>query len=312
MRWETQIRPGLCAPSAVALGYFDGVHLGHRAVLAAARAWAQGHGAATAVFTFTLPPEAGLKGAHILQDEEKRSRLCACGAELVLCPPFEVFCALACEEFVMQVLRGALGAKAVFCGPNFTFGRGRAGDARLLEKLCAAHDIEVHVVPLAAWGGQTVSSTRIRAALAQGDVPAANAMLAQPYAVSLPVRHGRGNGQKWGFPTINQVYPGGLLVPREGVYVSCVTLADGTAHPGATGLGSRPTVNDDARDVTCETFLPGFSGDVYGETARLVLCRYLWPTRKFETVDALRQMVQQAAAAALENWQVHERHRASV
>ena len=82
-----------------------------------------------------------------------------------------------------------------------------------------------------------------------------------------------------------------------------VTLADGTAHPGATGLGSRPTVNDDARDVTCETFLPGFSGDVYGETARLVLCRYLWPTRKFETVDALRQMVQQAAAAALENWQ---------
>ena len=128
-------------------------------------------------------------------------------------------------------------------------------------------------------------------------------MLAQPYAVSLPVRHGRGNGQKWGFPTINQVYPGGLLVPREGVYASCVTLADGTAHPGATGLGSRPTVNDDARDVTCETFLPGFSGDVYGETARLVLCRYLWPTRKFETVDALRQMVQQAAAAALENWQ---------
>ena len=74
-------------------------------------------------------------------------------------------------------------------------------------------------------------------------------------------------------------------------------------HPGATGLGSRPTVNDDAGDVTCETFLPGFSGDVYGETARLVLCRYLWPTRKFESVDALRQMVQRAAAAALEGWQ---------
>ena len=134
MRWETRIQPGLCAPSAVALGYFDGVHLGHRAVLAAARAWAQEHGAATAVFTFTLPPEAGLKGAHILQDEEKRSRLCACGAELVLCPPFEAFCALACEEFVAQVLCGALGAKAVFCGPNFTFGRGRAGDARLEEQ----------------------------------------------------------------------------------------------------------------------------------------------------------------------------------
>ena len=158
-------------------------------------------------------------------------------------------------------------------------------------------------MPLACWQGQVVSSTRIRAALAQGDMPAVNAMLAQPYAVSLPVRHGRGNGRQWGFPTINQVYPGGLLVPREGVYISRVTLADGTVHPGATGLGSRPTVNDDAADVTCETFLPGFSGDVYGEAARLVLCRYLWPTRKFDSVDGLRQMVQQAAAAAMESWQ---------
>ncbi len=303
MQWETQIRPGLCAQSAVALGYFDGVHLGHRAVLSAARTWAQGHGAATAVFTFTLPPHAALKGAHILQDEEKRSRLSACGAEVVLCPPFEAFRALSCEAFVAQVLCGALGAKAVFCGPNFTFGSGRAGDAHLLRKLCAARGIEVHVVPLACWQGQVVSSTRIRAALAQGDMPAVNAMLAQPYAVSLPVRHGRGNGRQWGFPTINQVYPGGLLVPREGVYISRVTLADGTVHPGATGLGSRPTVNDDAADVTCETFLPGFSGDVYGEAARLVLCRYLWPTRKFDSVDGLRQMVQQAAAAALESWQ---------
>ena len=300
MQWETQIRPGLCAQSAVALGYFDGVHLGHRAVLSAARAWAQGHGAATAVFTFTLPPHAALKGAHILQDEEKRSRLSACGAEVVLCPPFEAFRALSCEAFVAQVLCGALGAKAVFCGPNFTFGSGRAGDAHLLRKLCAARGIEVHVVPLACWQGQVVSSTRIRAALAQGDMPAVNVMLAQPYAVSLPVRHGRGNGRQWGFPTINQVYPGGLLVPREGVYISRVTLADGTVHPGATGLGSRPTVNDDATKVTCETFIPGFTGDLYGTDPVVEFHAYLSPSKKFDTLDELRECIDHAAQRAQE------------
>lgn len=303
MRWETRIQPGLCAPSAVALGYFDGVHLGHRAVLAAARAWAQEHGAATAVFTFTLPPEAGLKGAHILQDEEKRSRLCACGAELVLCPPFEAFCALACEEFVAQVLCGALGAKAVFCGPNFTFGRGRAGDARLLEKLCAAHGVEVHVVPLAAWGGQTCPPPASAPRWAQGELPAGKRHAGAAVCGFASRAPRPGQRAAVGVPD----HQSGLPKRPSGAARGGIRLARnaGGRHgaPGATGLGSRPTVNDDAGDVTCETFLPGFSGDVYGETARLVLCRYLWPTRKFESVDALRQMVQRAAAAALEGWQ---------
>lgn len=302
MRWETEIRPGMCSAGAVALGYFDGVHLGHRAVLAAARKWACAHGASTAVFTFTLPPHAVLKGAHILQDAEKQRRLAECGVQMALCPPFEAFRALSCEAFVADVLCGALGAKAVFCGPNFTFGSGGAGNAEMLRMLCAAHGVRVQVVPLARWGGQVVSSTRIRAALQDGDMKAAGQMLAQPYAVTLPVRHGYGNGRQWGFPTINQIYPDGLLVPRQGVYVSRVTLPDGSVHPGATGLGSRPTVNGNADDITCETFLPGFSGDIYGETARLEFCRYLWPTRKFDSVEALRDMVQQAAAAALESW----------
>ena len=302
MQWETEIRPGMCAGSAVALGYFDGVHVGHRAVLAAAREWAGRHHVATAVFTFTLPPHAELKGAHILQDAEKHRRLAECGVQVALCPPFEAFRALSCEAFVADVLCDALGAKAVFCGPNFTFGSGRTGNAEVLRRLCASRGVRVQIVPLARWRGQVVSSTRIRAALRDGDIEAVGQRLVQPYAVTLPIRHGRGNGHQWGFPTINQVYPDGLLVPRQGVYVSRVTLPDGSVHPGATGLGSRPTVNGNADDITCETFLPGFSGDIYGETARVEFCRYLWPTRKFDSVEALREMVQQAAAAALESW----------
>ena len=290
------------AGSAVALGYFDGVHLGHRAVLSEAVSCARSLGLTAAAFTFSLPVSGGFKGRRILTGEEKRRRIASLGVELYLCPPFEQFRVLSPRQFVDEVLQRDLGARAVFCGDNFTFGKDKAGNVEVLRRLCAERSIEVHVVPMAQYQGQTVSSTRIRACLSQGEMEPVNDMLGQPYSLRRSVQRGQGLGHTLGFPTINLTYPEGLLIPRSGVYVTQVTLSDGTRHPGATGLGSRPTVSDEDK-ITCETFLPGFSGDIYGDEVTVSFYKYLWPTEKFESVNDLAAMVRRAARASLDYFQ---------
>ena len=159
----------LCG-SAVALGYFDGVHCGHRAVLGAAAACAAQNGLTAAAFTFELPGNSTLKGGRILSLQLKHTRIAEIGIEEYLEPPFEQFRSLSPEEFVQRVLVECFHAKAVFCGDNFTFGAKAAGDVPMLRKLCAPLGIQVNIVPMAQYQGQTVSSTRIRAALESGDL----------------------------------------------------------------------------------------------------------------------------------------------
>ena len=150
--------------SAVALGYFDGVHSGHRAVLGAAVTYAAQHGLTAAAFTFELPGNNSLKGGRILSLAQKHTRVAQLGIAQYWEPSFEEFRALSPEDFVRRVLVDCFHAKAVFCGDNFTFGAYAAGNVALLEQLCAPYGITVDVVPMAQYGGQTVSSTRIRAA----------------------------------------------------------------------------------------------------------------------------------------------------
>ena len=239
--------------ACVALGYFDGVHLGHRRVLARTVEAARERGCTSAVFTFAPPLDRAVKGRAILTPEEKARRIAAMGVEHYVRPPFEEFCTLSPEAFVHDVLAVRFGAKAVFCGDNFTFGSRKAGNVDMLRRLCAAAGISVEIVPMVQREGAPVSSSRIRACLEAGDVETAGAMLGEPYCIDLPVRHGKRLGTALGFPTINQIYPDWMLLPRQGVYVTRVLL-DGVWRPSATGLGTRPTVNGDG--VTCETFIP--------------------------------------------------------
>lgn len=292
--------------SCVALGYFDGVHLGHRLVLTRAVQAARAHRCTAAVFTFAPPANGSVKGKAILTPEEKLRRMAALGIEAVQCPPFEAFRALLPEEFVEKVLVECFDAKAVFCGENFFFGRGRAGNADTLRRLCAARGIAVETLPLMESGGAPVSSSRIRTLLAEGDFPAANALLGEPYCIDLPVRHGKRLGRTLGFPTINQVYPEGMLLPRQGVYVTRVLL-NGQWLPGATGLGTRPSVEGGGTGagVTCETFIPDFEGELYGDAVRVRFCKFLWPTQKYDSLEALTAMVNRAADAARE-WEAKE------
>lgn len=284
--------------TAVAMGYFDGIHIGHRAVIDGAVQWAKAHDAEGAVFTFKLPMENKMKGKRLLSTEDKHALVESLGVAYYLVPDFEQIKALSPEQFVQSIVTNC-HAKALFCGENFTFGARAAGTPELLKQLCAPLGVEVIVVPMAQFEGKTVSSTRIRTALDGGDIPAANAMLGMPYAIRFEVQHGEGLGRTLGVPTINQIYPQGYQMPRSGIYITR-TLIDGVWHPSATGLGSRPTVNDDATKVTCETFIPGFSGDLYGSDPVVEFHAYLSPSKKFDTLDELRDCINTAARRAQE------------
>ena len=175
---------------AVALGFFDGVHIGHRAVISAAVDCAHAEGLEAAVFTFSLPAGHAMKGGRLITDEEKHRRIEELGADHFFEPAFEEFCDLSPEAFVTDVLAGLYNAKAVFCGDNFTFGKKAAGNVAVLRELCAPLGIRVEVVPMALYKGETVSATRIRAALAAGEMGEVAAMLGRPYSIDFEVRHG--------------------------------------------------------------------------------------------------------------------------
>ena len=169
----------------------------------------------------------------------------------------------------------------------------------LLRQLCEPLGVEVVVLPMAQFEEKPVSSTRIRTALEGGDIPAANAMLGMPYAIRFTVHHGAGLGRTLGVPTINQLYPQGFQLPRYGIYITRTRIGD-RWYPSATGLGTRPTVNSDESKVTCETFIPGFTGDLYGTDPVVEFHAYLSPSKKFDTLDELRECIDHAAQRAQE------------
>ena len=231
--------------SAVALGYFDGVHCGHRAVLGAAAACAAEKGLTAAAFTFELPASSTLKGGRILSLAQKHARIASLGIEQYQEAPFDAFRSLTPEDFVQKVLVDCFAARELFCGDNFTFGARAAGDVERLRELCKPLGIGVHIVPMAQYNGQTVSSTRIRAALEEGRLADANAMLGEPYAIDWPVVHGKGiGGGKLGTPTLNQNYPAAALQPCAGAVAAC-----GNRHRQAPHGGQQRGRRCDLRDI---------------------------------------------------------------
>ena len=284
--------------TAVAMGFFDGIHIGHRAVINEAVQWAGANDAAPALFTFRLPVVNKMKGKRLLSTADKHALVASLGVEYYLTPDFEEIKGLTPEQFVLGIVRDCR-ARALVCGENFTFGAKAAGNPELLRTLCEPLGVKVIVVPMAQFEEKPVSSTRIRTALEGGDIPAANAMLGMPYAIRFEVQHGAGLGHTLGVPTINQLYPEGFQLPRSGIYITR-NFIGGRWYPSATGLGSRPTVNDDATKVTCETFIPGFSGNLYGTDPVVEFHAYLSPSKKFDTLDELRACINNAAKRAQE------------
>jgi riboflavin kinase/FMN adenylyltransferase len=272
----------------VSIGNFDGVHLGHRATLAAARAEADRLGAELAVLTFE-PHPAELFGRarpamRLADPEQKASLLAACGVDLVLDQRFdEAFAALAPAAFAADVLVGALCAACVVVGDGFRFGAGRRGDFAALRRSGGELGFAVVAAPLVTDRGEGVSSTRIRAALLAGDVAAARRLLGRPYEIAGEVVHGRGVGSGLGFPTAN-LDGVRVLLPAPGIYAARCAVRS-AVHPAAVYLGERPTLG---HGHALEAHLLDGGADLYGERIALAFVDRVRGEQRFDGAEALR------------------------
>lgn len=277
------------APSAVALGLFDGVHLGHQAVIRAAQEAPD----QTAVLTFDTEqerPAGKAQSADLLTGDDRLKRLRACGVEVVQIPSFSLLRDRSPKEFFEQVLVDTMKAKALFCGADFRFGSHAAGDVSLLTELAQAHGIQVSIVPQVCADGLPVSSTRIRALLAAGEMETVNRLLGYDYGLERPVIFGRKLGRTLDCPTINQEFPKTVCQPQYGVYAARVHL-DGAVFAGVANLGVKPTVN--GHTPLLETHILGVDGDFYGKTVQVDLLHFLRAEQKFEDIPALSAAIHQ-------------------
>lgn len=294
MEWTNDLHLPLSLPqnegTAVALGAFDGLHCGHMAVLNAAKASPYAH--CWGVFTFAAPP---FQKPELLLQADKRELLQEMGAAFVLAPRFEEISEMPAEDFAEKILFTKLSAKRICCGEDFRFGKGAEGDTALLSTLCAKHGAELVIVPPVEDSEGKISSTRIRAAIEEGNIELANRLLGREYQYTLPVIHGNHIGTGLGTPTLNQAMPQEMLLPPFGVYAS-LAFANGGWHFGVTNIGVKPTVGSDK--VLSETWLPKFSGDLYGKQVKILLLSFLRAERKFASLDELREEIQKNAVQA--------------
>jgi riboflavin kinase/FMN adenylyltransferase len=274
---------------SVALGTFDGVHRGHRQVVAAAVDGARERGLRPVVVTFDPHPLQVLKPEEpprlLTTAETKAALVAGLGVQELVAIPFTAeLSRQSAEEFCDDVLVGALDARQVSVGSNFHFGRGASGDAGSLR---SRSEFETIVVPLIEHGGEPVSSSRIRALVGEGDVRGAAELLEAPYRLIGEVVRGDARGRELDMPTINLLPPPGLVVPAPGIYAARAHGdALGAALPAAVSIGVRPTFEDDG-ELRVEAHLIGFDGDLYGETVWLEFLERLRDEVKFDSRKAL-------------------------
>lgn len=279
----------------IALGFFDGVHLGHAALLRLTRRRADELGIPAAVLTFDTHPDTLVYHQPVplintLEDrkylmEEKFSM-----DEVILAHFNRAMMEMPWEAFVEDYLLGELGAKHVVCGHDFSFGYRGQGTPDKLRRLCAQRGVGVNVVDKVSLGGITVSSTHIRQLIRQGDMEAAAQMLGHRHFLSGEVLHGKELGRRLGFPTANLALPEGLIAPAYGVYATLVTLPDGTVHPAVTNVGVRPTVHDQLGRLV-EAWILDCTAELYGQTIRVEFFTRLRGEKKFDSLEALRAEV---------------------
>ena len=274
-------------PLSAALGYFDGVHLGHRAVIESAVEYAKSQGIQSCVWTIDRLPK---KGGDICSFDEKARLISELGVDYIISEDFDDIRQLEPEAFVFDKLIGELNIVHTFTGGNFTFGKNVQGNSDLLCRLMAGRSLGATTVSDVIEGGELVSSRAIRAALSEGNIEKAVSMLGHSYAIGGRIIRGRQIGTKMGMPTVNIEYSESGIPLPEGVYASEIEIEKNT-YRSISNFGANPTVCENGQ-IRLETHILADVGELYGEFARVKLLTFIRPERKFESIDALRAQIE--------------------
>ena len=283
----------------IALGFFDGVHKGHGALLRTVAQAADQLGAMPCAFTFDRSPTAAITGQTIplLSSVEDRVWLMRryYGIEEVIVAPFDGMQKMDWQDFVSEYLQKELGCVHVVAGHDFHFGYMGKGNPQRLQEKCRELGMGCDIIQKVEQDGITISSTYIRTLIAQGEMERANQFLGHPHTLTNRVAHGKKIGTTTlGFPTVNLLIPQGVIVPAFGVYATRVWF-DGQCRCAVTNVGVRPTVEDNDGHVTVEGFILDFDGDLYGHEIRMEFYKYLRPEQCFPSMDALAAEIRRNA-----------------
>ncbi len=278
-------------PLCVALGTFDGVHKGHKAVISEA----VNSDMQSMVFIINRPVNSFKTSPMITTSQMQTEEIEKLGVDYLIKVDFEDICNLSPEEFISEILFKTLGAKKIVCGFNYRFGKGASGDTKLLEKLCEKYEMALTVVPAVFNENFAISSSRIRDCIECGRMKDAEDMLGRPFGFNFMVVDGDHLGRKLGFPTINQPFPEKFIIPKYGVYAATVTL-QGERYSAVCNVGERPTVRKSL--VRAETYIMDFSGNLYGQNVHINLIKFLRPEKKFPSLDQLKKAIANDAKTA--------------
>lgn len=284
--------------SAVTLGKFDGLHLGHRKLVDMVKEYGRQDDIKSIVCAFDMSElyeKKGMTPEILMTKAERMSRLDGETDYLVDCPFTEEFSRMEAEEFIENVIQGIFHAAYVVVGTDFHFGHGKRGDIHMLQAYARKYDYELVVIEKERRGGRVISSTYIKEVLKEGDIALARELLGYPYGVLGVVEHGRKLGRTLGFPTFNVAPAKGKVMPPNGVYLNRVKV-DGVWYNGIANIGVKPTVSDENR-VLIESYLFDYSGDAYGKEVEIELLRFCRPEQKFADVEEMKAYVARDIAA---------------
>ena len=280
-----------------ALGFFDGVHLAHRALIGEAKKEAVRLSLPLVVFTFFSQSALKPEQKRLLTDKEKLCELESLGADIVAIFEFELIKNLSKDEFIEDILARKLNTHTAFSGFNFKFGKGASGDAEYLEKRLGELNRRGIIIPEYKNGENAVSSSLIRKSLSEGKLEYAANLLGKPYFIDGAVSHGLGLGKNLGFPTVNIDIPSEKFALPNGVYYTALELS-GRLYEGITNVGTCPTFEE--REIHTETFILNFEGDLYHENIRLYFIRFLRGEIKFSSAEELIMQINVDKKQALE------------